>query len=139
MLTPRAVHTYLTRVMYNKRTKGNPFWNTVAVGGVGPDGEAYLGACDKIGVAFTSDTVGTGYGAHIALPLLRPVVEANPELSQAEAEAEVHKCMKVLFYRDARSLNRYEVAVVTKDGITVSEPHTPETNWSIAPMVRGYE
>lgn len=31
--TPKAVHSWLTRVMYNRRSKMNPLWNTVVIGG----------------------------------------------------------------------------------------------------------
>ena len=31
--TPKSVFSWLTRVMYNRRTKINPLWNTVIVGG----------------------------------------------------------------------------------------------------------
>lgn len=31
--SPKAVHSWLTRVMYNRRSKMNPLWNTVVIGG----------------------------------------------------------------------------------------------------------
>jgi len=44
----------------------------------------------------------------IALPLMRKAQEDAPNglLSEAEAEELIKTCMKVLFYRDARSLNK---------------------------------
>lgn len=57
-------------------------------------------------------------------------------MTQEEAVATIHKCMKVLYYRDARCINKYEVATITADGVTVSEPQTPDTNWNIAPLVK---
>ncbi len=36
-------------------------------------------------------------------------------------------------------VNQYEIAVATKDGVTISEPQSSETTWEIASMVRGYE
>lgn len=41
-LGPKEVHNYLTRVMYNRRNKFNPLWNTLVLGGV-KNGESYLG------------------------------------------------------------------------------------------------
>lgn len=41
-LGPKEVHNYLTRVMYNRRNKFNPLWNTLVLGGV-KNGEKYLG------------------------------------------------------------------------------------------------
>lgn len=31
--SPKAVHSWLTRVMYNRRSRMNPLWNTVVIGG----------------------------------------------------------------------------------------------------------
>jgi hypothetical protein len=33
-LSPVAIHEFLTRVMYNRRTKGDPLWNTLVLGGM---------------------------------------------------------------------------------------------------------
>ena len=41
-LGPKEVHNYLTRVMYNRRNKFNPLWNTLVLGGV-KNGQSYLG------------------------------------------------------------------------------------------------
>jgi hypothetical protein len=41
-LGPKEVHNYLTRVMYNRRNKFNPLWNSLVLGGV-KKGEKYLG------------------------------------------------------------------------------------------------
>ncbi|NXX36004.1 PSB4 protein, partial [Nicator chloris] len=32
--SPRALHSWLTRVLYNRRSKINPLWNTVLIAGV---------------------------------------------------------------------------------------------------------
>ena len=45
-LGPKEIHAYLTRVMYNRRNKFDPLWNSLVLGGVkkGPKGdEKYLG------------------------------------------------------------------------------------------------
>lgn len=84
----------------------NPLWNTLLVAGI-QDGEPFLACTDKLGVAFAEDSIATGYGAYIALPLLRDALERKGgKLTKDEALVEMEKCMKVLFYRDARSLNR---------------------------------
>ena len=33
-LSPLAIYSWLTRVMYNRRSKFDPLWNTVVVGGL---------------------------------------------------------------------------------------------------------
>jgi len=45
-LGPKEIHSYLTRVMYTRRNKFDPLWNSLVLGGVkkGPKGdEKYLG------------------------------------------------------------------------------------------------
>lgn len=45
--------------------------------------------------------------------MLRSALEKNPNMSQADALETISKCMKVLFYRDARSLNKVCIQSVT--------------------------
>jgi 20S proteasome subunit beta 7 len=67
----------------------------------------FLGYVDLIGTTYTSPTLATGYGAYIAQPLLRKAVEGKEDtLTREEAEKILIECMKVLYYRDARSLNK---------------------------------
>ncbi|KAK3728473.1 hypothetical protein QZH41_002335 [Actinostola sp. cb2023] len=134
--TPQSIFSWLTRVMYFRRTKFNPLWNQVIVGGF-YKGESFLGYIDKIGIAYQSDTVATGFGAYLAQPMLRDAFEKNPNLTQEQARNVIIECLKVLFYRDARSLNKFEIAIITKDGTVIEEPQSAETNWDIAPMVNG--
>lgn len=51
-----------------------------------------------------------GRRAELALsrlqPLMREAVEKKPRLSQQEARALLERCMRILYYRDARSFNR---------------------------------
>lgn len=136
--SPKSIYSWLTRVMYNRRTKLNPLWNTVIVGGM-QNGEPFLGYVDKLGVAYEAPSVASGYGAYIAQPLLRDALDKTPAMSEAEACDVIAHCLSVLFYRDARSWNEYELAVVTKDGASISGPLTCTTNWNIAHMVHGYE
>jgi 20S proteasome subunit beta 7 len=62
---------------------------------------------DLQGTSYESSTIASGYGAYIAQPLLRKAVEGKETtLTEKEAKAVLEDCMRVLFYRDARSLNR---------------------------------
>jgi len=137
-LTPKAVYTFLTRVMYNRRSKMDPLWNTVVVGGI-QDDKPFLGVTDKLGVAYVEDTIATGYGAYIALPLLRSAYERNPAMTREEAVAALEECIKVLFYRDARSDDKFEIALVTAAGVEILPAKQAKTDWSISSMVNGYE
>lgn len=67
----------------------------------------FLGFVDLQGTSYESSTIASGYGAYIAQPLLRKAVEGKEStLTEAEAIKLLDDCMRVLFYRDARSLNK---------------------------------
>ncbi|KAL2156820.1 hypothetical protein VTH06DRAFT_4371 [Thermothelomyces fergusii] len=76
------------------------------------------------------------------LPIMRRYAATEEDaarLSRDEAVAVVRECMKVLFYRDARSLDRYSIAVVTRDGVELSENEQLERqSWAFAERIRGY-
>jgi len=138
-MPPAAVHTWLTRILYYRRSRFNPLWNTVIVGGF-HDGMPYLGSVDKIGIAFEAPSVACGFGGYLAQPLLRKALEENNSVVTADKAREiVENCLKVLYYRDARSYNRYEVAIVTQDGVTIEKPKSAAADWSIAHLVKGFE
>jgi len=137
-LGPDEIYEYLARVMYGRRSQMNPLWNSILVGGW-RNGKSFLGYVDLIGTTYTASTLATGYGAYIAQPLLRKAVEGREnELTEEEGVKIVEESMKVLFYRDARSLNKYQIAVVTEKGVTISESRSTETEWSFAEKIRGY-
>ena len=62
---PKALFSWVTRVLYNRRSRFNPLWNTIVVGGL-QDGEPFLGYVDKIGTAYEAPTVASGFGSYIA-------------------------------------------------------------------------
>lgn len=130
-LKPKSLHCWLTRILYNRRSKFDPLWNNFVVGGL-QDGIPFLGTVDKIGNAFEDKLICTGYGAHIALPLLRDAYAANPKPTEAEAKALVDKALEVLFYRDARSYPKYLRAVLNDQGVTVEGPLEVQHSWTIA-------
>ena len=67
----------------------------------------FLAYVDLLGTTYTASTLATGYGAHIAQPLLRKAVEGYEDvLTEAQAFDILETCMRVLFYRDARSLDK---------------------------------
>jgi 20S proteasome alpha/beta subunit len=67
----------------------------------------FLAYVDLLGVTYSASTLATGYGAYIALPLLRKAVEGRENtLTEPEARAILEDALRVLFYRDARSINQ---------------------------------
>jgi 20S proteasome subunit beta 7 len=97
-LSPSQLYAYLTRVMYARRSKVDPLWNSLVIGGVDRrSGVPFLGYVDLLGVTYESATIATGFGMHLAQPLLRKAVEGREEtLSQQEAEEILKEAMKVL-------------------------------------------
>ncbi|KAI8388204.1 nucleophile aminohydrolase [Radiomyces spectabilis] len=137
MGTPH-IYEYLWRVMYNRRSKFNPLWNSLVVGGVNK-GEKFLGYVDLRGTTYQSTTIATGFGAHLAQPILRKRVEGREDdITEEEAITIMNDCMRVLFYRDARSMNKFQRAKITEAGVEVTEPYSVDTNWSFAESIRGY-
>lgn len=137
-LGPTEIYEYLSQVMYGRRSKMNPLWNSLLVGGW-KNGKSFLGYVDLLGTTYKASTLATGYGSMIAQPLLRKAVEGREhELTEEEATAIIQECMKVLFYRDARSLNKYQIATVTKDGVKIGDSISSSTEWAFAETIRGY-
>lgn len=125
---------YLRAVMYNRRNKMNPLWNDLVVAGMDAEGAPFLGWVDKIGTTFEDNLVATGFGSYLAIPLLRE--KYRPDLQEGEARALLEDCMRVLFYRDCRALNRIQIAKVDQEGdVLISEPYELDTQWDSASFV----
>ncbi|CAE6447716.1 hypothetical protein ACGC1H_003363 [Rhizoctonia solani] len=137
-LGPGEIYEYLSRVMYARRSKMNPLWNSMIVGGF-KDGQSFMGYVDLLGTTYSASTIATGYGSMIAIPLLRKAVEGRETtMTEEEGKALLVECMKVLFYRDARSLNKFQIATVTEQGIKIGESMEAQTEWAFADKIRGY-
>ena len=68
-----------------------------------------------------------------------PDEEAASKLSREEAVEIVKKCMKVLFYRDARSMNEYSLCVIDEKGVDLQENIKLEgESWAFAEGIKGY-
>lgn len=142
-LNARNVHTYLSKVMYKRRSDINPLWNHILVAGLDSDDRPFLSSVDLLGTTFSSPTLATGFGAHLAQPLLRKLADNESSVegvTREQAVTAINECMKVLFYRDARSLDRYSIAVITKEaGVELEEDEQLEKqSWAFAEMIKGY-
>ena len=142
-LSARNLHTYLSKVMYKRRSDINPLWNQVLVAGMDSDDQPFLSSVDLLGTTFSAPTLATGFGAHLAQPLLRKVVDDETNLKSITREQAVNavkECMKVLFYRDARSMDKYSIAVITKQsGVELKQDEQLEgQSWAFAEMIKGY-
>lgn len=68
-----------------------------------------------IGVTFEDDHVTTGFGNHLARPILRD--EWHENLTFEEGVKLLEKCMRVLLYRDRSAVNKLQVWIFL-------EPHS---------------
>ncbi|KAJ3068635.1 Proteasome subunit beta type-7 [Podochytrium sp. JEL0797] len=138
-LGPANVFEYMSRVMYARRTKVNPLWNSLVIAGV-KDNESFLGFVDLQGTAYKSSTIATGFGGHLALPILRKAMDTIGEenITEEQAKAIIEDCMRVLYYRDARSMNKFQRATITSAGVTITDPYSVAVDWAFAEKIRGY-
>lgn len=128
-LGPKEVHNYLTRVMYNRRNKFNPLWNSLVVGGL-KNGHKYLGMVGMIGTHYEDNHVATGFGNHLARPIMR--AEWHEDMSFEEAVKLLEKCLLILLYRDRSSINKFQIAKITEEGVSISEPYALKTFWGFS-------
>ncbi|KAJ0420700.1 nucleophile aminohydrolase [Aspergillus carlsbadensis] len=141
-LNAKNLHTYLSKVLYKRRSEFNPLWNHILVAGFDGEKKPFLSSADLLGTTFSAPHLATGFGAHLAIPILRRLFpEERPiaEITKEEAVSALKDCLKVLWYRDARSLDKYSLAVITQEGIEVLEDQQIEAqSWAFAETIRGY-
>lgn len=130
MLGPREIHNYLTRVMYNRRNKFDPLWNTLVVAGFDPKEKTpFLGAVSMIGVQYEDDNLATGYGNHLARPILREADHVN--MGEEEAIKLMEKCMEVLLARDSSCISKIQITKINASGVSISQPYAVSANWNL--------
>lgn len=141
-LSAANLHKYLSKLLYKRRNDFNPLWNQLLVAGFDDARKPFLAAADLRGTVFTSPSLATGFGAMLAQPIMRKYAateEDAAKLSKEDAIKIVQDCMKVMYYRDARSWDVYSLAVVTKEGVEVREAEQLEgQSWAFADRIKGY-
>jgi 20S proteasome subunit beta 7 len=102
--------------------------NQIVVAGVDPRTQkSYLSYVDLYGTTFEDDYIATGYGAHLAIPLLRE--RARTDMPLEEAVDLLKHCMRILFYRDCRTTDVIQFSRATREGVEVSAMEKLETKW----------
>jgi len=144
VLSPLALHSWLTAVLYNRRSQFNPLWTTFIVGGVvGEDKKPYLGTVNKLGVGYKNEFIATGLGSYLVQDVLERAYENKKKqgtaLTKAEALALVAECLEVLWERDCLAHNEYEIGIVTAEGCEIVKPKPIVGRWETAPLITGYE
>ena len=126
--------SYISSVMYEKRNKGDPLYNSLIVAGFS-NSSSYLAYIDLYGTHIIGDYHVTGFAHHISKPIISE--GWRPGMSEAEAKDLIEKGMRVLWYRDARASNRVQFAKVTKEGVEFDDPYKIESDWE-QPSYKGY-
>jgi 20S proteasome subunit beta 7 len=119
MLGPKQYASYVGRVMYNRRSKGNPLYNQFLLVGKKGDEPPLLAFVDHQGTFFEDDYIATGFGSYLAMPLLRN--EWRQSITKAEAEQLIIKCLKICFYRDCRAFCKYTIGCCDGQTTTISD------------------
>jgi len=149
----KSLHAFIQTVFYGRRTKQNPFWLTVAVGGFEGKNKSkpFLGVVDSLGVSWEAPHVTTGFGGMIAGPFLElktqygdnEAGEANTSdnLSREKALEMVKRGLSVVNYRDKMTINSWNVGEVSKTvgAKLISQNEELPTNWKLAHLIVGYE
>jgi len=128
--TPHEISSFIGRKMYNKRSNMNPWYNQLVIGGR-KNGENYLAYVDHQGTEFEEDFLATGFGMHLAIPILRENFEYGKwkTMDEKAARAVVDQCLKLLFYRDCKASCKVQFALSTDKGTVVEEPYKLKTFW----------
>ncbi|XP_068155315.1 proteasome subunit beta type-4 [Drosophila tropicalis] len=137
-MKPQELSSWLTRVLYGRRSRMNPLYIDVVVGGVDKQGVPFLGNVDLRGRAYQDYVVATGFARHLALPLVRERKPADRDFTAQEASDLIRKCMEVLYYRDTRNMSKYTVGVCTTSNCLVEGPYNVNENWTFAADIKGY-
>ena len=62
-----------------------------------------------IGTCYEENFIATGFGAYLAIPLIRE--KWNPRMSEGEARQLLEDCLRVLFYRYHFLIQKYIIEV----------------------------
>jgi 20S proteasome subunit beta 7 len=131
--SPNSIYKYLVRVMYQRRSKLNPLWNSLVVCGF-RNGKHFLGYTDLYGSNYEDDHVATGFGAHLSKPILRKFMEQKGNdtnnISEEEAREVLERCMRVLYYRDARASDKIQMSIVNNQGVNITKPYQIKSEWT---------
>lgn len=102
----------------------------------------FLASADLLGTRFSSPAIASGFGAHLAVPILRKIAPdeaAVANITKEQAIETIDLCMKTLFYRDARALNKYSIAIISEEGVEMKHGvEISSQSWRFADSIRGY-
>mmetsp|Transcript_5593 Transcript_5593/g.7085 ORF Transcript_5593/g.7085 Transcript_5593/m.7085 type:complete len:252 (+) Transcript_5593:220-975(+) len=126
----------LTSLLYFRRSKINPLWNNLVIAGVSEENGQlvpFLSTTDKIGTAYEADYIATGFGLHLATPILYD--KWKPDMTEDEARELVGDCLRVCFYRDCRTINNITFAKASYKQADIEEPTQLVEKWDYSLFV----
>ena len=137
-MTPKEVHAYLCRVLYNRRNKMDPLWNSLVVAGVDPsakkpEDKSFIGSVGMLGTSYTDSHVATSFGNYLSRPLFREY--QRDDMSLEDAISLMQEALRVLFYRDKTSINKFVLAKVDAAGVGMSKPFALDTKWDLKAFI----
>ncbi|KAM8713043.1 hypothetical protein ACLKA7_013371 [Drosophila subpalustris] len=138
VMNAKAASTLINRILYGRRIAKQPLLVELVIGGIGHDNLPYLGSVDMHGGASEKYVVATGFGHELALPLVRDSKPQDRDFTLSEAAKLIRSCMKVMYYRDTRSIAQYTVGICTECECDVKGPFKVEESWKMAEQLIGF-
>ncbi len=129
-MSPRDYFNFIADHNYRRRMKMDPLWcTTVLAGHNKQSNELFLGMTDLYGTKVEANFILTGLAAHYCQVLMQNAW--REDLTEAEARAIIEDCMRVMFYRDKKSLDNIQISTVTAAGVTMDEPIRIDSTWDL--------
>lgn len=126
-LTPKEIHTYIKRIMYQRRSNMKPFAIRVVLAGKNPDNSLYLGVTDPYGTTWEDDVICTGYSNHLKGMQL----DKTAKKSKDEVRDAITQSFRALYARLSTMNGPVEFVDVSNSGIAKEEPVRIEANWEM--------
>jgi len=136
---PRQTASFLSRVLYNRRCKFQPLLNQLIVGGWDKyKGQPELGYIDSKGCTFKEEFLASGFGGHLAIPLMRSACDEGvggayggnwKTRTETQCRELLTKCLQVLFYRDCKASREVQFTTITAEGTKIEDPVILPTKW----------
>lgn len=159
-LTAKGLYNYLTSLLYYRRSKMDPLWNTLIVAGelpafwtscrrccLGMQPEPtydnlvpFIGVITQRGVAYEGKSVATGLGQMLlAESMDRALRDKGNKLNREEALELLRTTLKLAYYHDCVADNNVDLTTVDASGTTLLKPETFVGDWSMAEYNCQYE
>ena len=84
---------------------------------------------DLYGSKVEDNYILTGLSSHYCQVLMAN--NWREGLTEAEARTIIEDCMRVMFYRDKKSLDNIQISTVTAAGVTMHDPYRIDSEWNL--------